>query len=101
MKLVEQFREIQQKQKAYGYVLNVVGWDSSTEAPRGAFERRAKMLAVISGELFKLQTSELYQEAVYGLYKQLDDLDDHLQREIKKAKKGLDKITKNSRKRVY
>ena len=85
---------IDKKQKAYGYVLNVVGWDSNTEAPRGAFERRAEMLGVISGELFRLQTSEAYQEVVNGLFERLDELDDITQREVKKYKKALDKIVK-------
>ena len=94
MKLLEQFREIQQKQKSFGYVLNIVGWDSATEAPKAAFPRRAKMMAFISGELFKLGTSKEYQEVVYGLYDQLDDLEDSVQREVKKAKKDLDKLIK-------
>ncbi len=94
MELLSKFREIQQKQKSYGYVLNVVGWDSATEAPRGAFERRAKMLAFLSGEVFRLLTSEEYQEVVYGLFKQIDELEDSVQREIKKAKKALDKAIK-------
>ena len=88
------FKEFQMKQKAYGYVLNIAGWDSNTEAPRGAFQRRADMLGVISGELFKLSTDESYQEAVNGLFEQLNELDDVLQREVKFAKKDLDKIVK-------
>ena len=94
MEPIEKFREILMKQKAYEYVLRVIGWDSNTEAPRGAFTRRAEMLGVISGELFKLQTSEEYQEVVYGLAKRLDELDETTKREIKKAKKNLDKIIK-------
>ena len=94
MDLLAKFREIQQKQKSFHYVLNIVGWDSATEAPTEAFPRRAKMLAFISGELFKLGVSEEYQEVVNGLFGQLDELEDSLQREIKKAKKALDKLTK-------
>ena len=94
MDLLAKFREIQMKQKSLGYVLNIVGWDSATEAPNASFPRRGKMLAYISGELFKLGVSEEYQEAVNGLFKQLDTLEDSLQREIKKAKKDLDKQTK-------
>lgn len=94
MELLNKFREVQQKLKAYGYVLNIVGWDSQTEAPRGAFERRAEMLAVIGGERFSLMTDKDYLDAVYGLFEKIDTLDDNLQREIKKCKKELDKITK-------
>ncbi len=94
MELVERFRELVMKQKAYAYVLNVTGWDSNTEAPRGAFARRAEMLGVISGELFTLQTSKEYKEVVYGLFKDLDALDDATKKEVTKAKKALDKIIK-------
>ena len=37
VELVNKFREMLMKQKAYAYVLTVTGWDSNTEAPRGAF----------------------------------------------------------------
>ena len=90
----KRFREMLMKQKAYLYVLTIAGWDSNTEAPRGAFQRRAEMLGVISGELFQLNTSKEYQEVVYGLFDRLNELDDITQREIKKAKKNLDKIIK-------
>ncbi|MCK5388431.1 MAG: hypothetical protein KAJ22_04030, partial [Candidatus Izimaplasma sp.] len=94
MEQISKFKEMLMKQKAYGYVLTLAGWDSNTEAPRGAFARRAEMLGVISGELFELNTSEEYQEVVYGLFKKFNELDDITQREIKKAKKDLDKIIK-------
>jgi len=94
VELVKQFREMIMNQKAYQYVLNITGWDSNTEAPRGAFARRAEMLGVISKELFRLQTSKEYQEVVNGLFLRLDDLDDITKREVKKAKKALDKIVK-------
>ena len=94
MELVNKFNELITKQKAYTYVLTLAEWDSATEAPRGAFQRRAEMLGVISGELFNLQTSQEYQDVVYGLFKRLDELDDITKREIKKAKKELDKIIK-------
>ncbi len=94
MDLSTRYREILMKQKAYSYVLTIAGWDSNTEAPRGAFARRAEMLGVISGELFQLQTSNEYQEVINGLFERYNELDDITQREIKKAKKNLDKIIK-------
>lgn len=94
MELVKKFNELVAKQKAYMYVLTLAGWDSATEAPKGAFARRAEMLGVISGELFNLQTNQEYQDVVNGLFKMLDELDDITRREIKKAKKNLDKIIK-------
>ncbi len=94
MELLVKFREMLNKMKAYNYVMNVVGWDSNTEAPNNAFERRAKMMGIISGEQFKLATSKEYQEVVYGLFERINELDDSVQREVKKAKKALDKIIK-------
>lgn len=94
MELAKQFREHVLKQKAYGYVMNVIGWDSATEAPKGAFQRRAQMTGIISAESFKLRTSEEYQKVVNGLFEQLNELDEQLQREVKKAKKDLDRILK-------
>lgn len=94
MDYLVKFREIQQKQKSFQYVLNIVGWDSATEAPRDAFPRRAKMLAFLSGELFKLGVNQEYQEVVNGLFETINDLEGSVQREIKKAKKALDKLTK-------
>ena len=94
MELAKKYREMLMKQKAYAYVLTVTGWDSNTEAPRGAFARRAEMLGVISGELFQLVTSKEYQDVVNGLFERFSELDDITQREIKKAKKNLDKIVK-------
>ncbi len=92
MNLEQKFREMIKKAKAYIYVLQLAGWDSNTEAPRESFKRRAEMLGTLSRELFALRTSKAYIDVVNGLYDQLDDLDDHLQREVKKAKKDLDKI---------
>ncbi|QMS84926.1 carboxypeptidase M32 [Candidatus Xianfuyuplasma coldseepsis] len=94
MELLDQYKAIQKKLKAYGYVINVVGWDSQTEAPRGAFQRRAEMLAVLSQEVFKLRTGDEFKQAVYGLYERLDELDKHMQLEIKRAKKDMDKMVK-------
>ncbi len=94
MVMMKEFREHLKKQKAFAYVLNVVGWDSATEAPREAFARRAELTGIIGGELFKLNTSKEYQEVVYGLFERLEELDDISKREIKKAKKELDKAIK-------
>jgi len=94
MDTVKQFRAMIKKQKAYQYALTVVSWDSNTEAPREAFARRAEMMGVLSAELFKLSTGEDYQKVVYELFEHIDSLEDSLQREVRKAKKSLDKIIK-------
>ncbi len=92
MELEKKFRQITMKIKAYIYVMNILGWDSNTEAPRESFQRRAEMMGIITRELFAIQTSKEYQEVVNELYGKLDQLDDLFKREVKKAKKDLDKI---------
>lgn len=86
------FREKIKQMKAFAYALTLIGWDSNTEAPRNAFKRRSDMTAYLSKELFGLETAKDYQDIVTKLYNQLEDLGDLLQREVKKAKKDLDKV---------
>ncbi|MFA7144207.1 MAG: carboxypeptidase M32 [Candidatus Izemoplasmatales bacterium] len=92
--MIRKFREAVIKQKAFNYILNVTGWDSETEAPHGSFARRSEMLGIISQEAFRLYVSPEYQEVVNSLFAKSDELDDITRREIKKAKKALDKIVK-------
>jgi carboxypeptidase Taq len=94
MELMNQFYELVKKRKAYSYALNVVGWDSATEAPKNAFPRRMELLGILSGEMFQMSTSEEYQNVVNGLVDKLEELSVDEQRQIKLAKKGLDKILK-------
>ncbi len=92
MDLNNKFRKMIKKIQAYEYVFNLLGWDSSTEAPRESHTRRAEIMGILSKELFELQTAKKYQDVVNELYSKLDTLDSLMQREIKKAKKELDKI---------
>jgi carboxypeptidase Taq len=92
MNLEVKFREYVKKIKAYVYVLQLAGWDSNTEAPRNSFKRRGEVLNFISKELFLLQTNPELINIVNELYGKIDDLDDLLQREVKKAKRAIDKI---------
>ncbi|MDD3126243.1 MAG: carboxypeptidase M32 [Candidatus Izemoplasmatales bacterium] len=92
--MIQKFHEAIIKQKAYNYVLYLTGWDSATEAPHGSFARRAEMLGIISQEAFRLIICPEYQEIVNMLFARIDELDDVTRREIKKAKKALDKIVK-------
>ena len=94
VELLKTFKAIQKKQKAYQLVLSIASWDSNTEAPKNAIPYRAEMLSVISGESFSLATSKDYQDAVYGLYEDKDNLDLQTRKEVEKAKRSLDKIVK-------
>ena len=92
MQSEKKFREILNKIDAYSYMLTIVGWDSATEAPKKSFGRRAEMLGIISRELYTLRVSKEYQNVIEDLYSKIDKLDDHLQREVKKARKSLRKV---------
>jgi carboxypeptidase Taq len=94
MKQIEAFRLLVKKQKAYEYAMAIVGWDSETEAPKGAFNRRSEMQGVLSSEYFKLVTHPETIEIIETLFAQKDVLDPMLSREVQKAKKALDKIIK-------
>jgi len=94
LEALNEFRELVKKAKAYIYALQLIGWDSNTEAPRGSFPRRAEMVGILSSELFKLQTGQRTVEVINELFEQKDALEPLVQREIKKAKKDLDKIIK-------
>ncbi len=85
------FKALEKKLAAYQYVLNVVGWDSSTEAPKGAFKRRADMQSIISQEAFELWTSDEYRELLEALLNDssLSELD---QKSLQKAHKALSKV---------
>lgn len=88
---LESFKAIERKLHAFEYVLNVVGWDSSTEAPKGAFKRRADMQSIISQEAFELWTSEEYRTLLDTLLNDssLSDID---RKSVQKAHKSLAKV---------
>lgn len=94
MNQYDQFKEIIKQAKAYEYAMTVVGWDSSTEAPKGAFARRAEMMGELRKQVLKLKTSSDYQHLVNYLLQHEDELSTEELREIKKAKKTLDKTIK-------
>ncbi len=91
---MKEFRDLNKKIKAYNYAMNIVGWDSNTEAPRGSFPRRAEMMGVLSAELFRLQTGEKSVQLIYELFAKKDQLDPLTRREVEKAKKNIDKVIK-------
>ncbi len=88
----DRFKELQKKQKAYQLVLGIASWDSNTEAPKACFPYRSEMLSLISGEYYALSTSEEYQEIVNALHQDPEDLSEIQKKEIRKAKKDIDKI---------
>ncbi len=92
MNSFETFKALQKKQQAYQYVLNVLGWDSNTEAPKHAFPFRAEMQSIISQEAFSLMLSKEYQEVVKELFETKDQLPKQDRQEIERAHESLQKM---------
>ncbi len=93
-KTLKLYEEIRGKINAYRYALSVINWDSETEAPEGCFENRARQIGVLSGELYKIQTSRETFLVVNQLYKNKNDLNPLLRHEITVFKRNLTKIRK-------
>lgn len=92
--LINKYGDYRKKLKAYNYAMWMIGWDSSTEAPKGCFEERAKYSGILSEESYKLETAQEYIDIVNSLYENKGMLDGSLAHEIVEVKKGIDKMLK-------
>ena len=86
------YRKFNEKILAYQLVLYTTSFDRLTVAPRGGSEYRNKMIAIIEGELYELQSNPEYIEAVNFLSH--EKLGKERDRDIFLAKKMLDDITR-------
>ena len=86
------YREYNEKIMAYYLVLSTTGFDRLTIAPSGGAAYRNKMCSIIEGELYQLQTSKEYADAV--LYLSAQDLGEVGNRDISLAKKSLEEVLK-------
>lgn len=77
-----------EKIKAYTLVLDTTSFDRLTIAPKDGSIYRNKMISIINGELFELQTDKEFVEAV--LYLSSQDLGEVMNREIALAKKAME-----------
>ena len=77
-----------EKIKAYTLVLDTTSFDRLTIAPKDGSTYRNKMISIINGELFELQTDKEFVEAV--LYLSSQDLGEVMNREIALAKKAME-----------
>lgn len=92
---LEFYKQHRKKLLAYSYMMMVVSFDGSTIAPEGCFSKRAEHMAIISEDLYKLETDENYLKAIDTIYEHLDELDDEvLKHEIKNIKVSSEKQKK-------
>ena len=81
-----------EKIKAYRLVLSTTYFDRTTIAPSKGADYRNKMISIVGGEVFALQTDPKFIEAV--LYLSKLDLGQLVNRDIQIAKKGLEEVIK-------
>ncbi|GIQ67665.1 carboxypeptidase M32 [Xylanibacillus composti] len=91
------FRQLVQKMKSYEEALGVMYWDLRTGAPRRAVEGRSAVIGMLSGEMFKLQTSPEMGRALQRLsaedvQQQLEQVDRKMVEECKKEYERSTKI---------
>lgn len=88
---LEVYTSNRRKLQAYYYMMMIVGFDSSTIAPKGCLAKRGQHMSVIGEDLYKLETSEEYSEAIDTLYANRDELDDVMKHEITHIKRSNEK----------
>jgi len=86
------YRDQNEKIAAYGLMLATAGFDRMTIAPVGGAPYRNRMLSIIQGELFELETDKDYVQAILTLSE--TDLGEVGNRDISLAKKSLEDVLK-------
>lgn len=87
---IQTYQEYRKKIKAYRYFAWLMSWDQETEAPDASIEYRTKQYQVMAEEMYKIESSTDYMDAIDHLYASLDQLQDHdLKTEIKRVYKQL------------
>ncbi len=86
---LKQYEEVREKIASYRLALNTSSWDNATVAPKKGAAYRNQMMAILSGELFSIETDPNYLELIETLSQM--DLEDELKREIIQIKKDQDK----------
>jgi carboxypeptidase Taq len=86
---LKQYEETREKIAAYRLALNTTAWDNATVAPKKGASYRNQMMAILSGELFSIETSIDYLNLIDEMSSM--DLEEDLKREISQIKKEQDK----------
>ena len=86
-KALQELREVNTKLEHLIATLGLIQWDMRTGAPRKALEGRGEILAYLSGEVYKLQTSDRMKELIEVLNgaEGLSDVEAAMVREAKKT----------------
>ena len=84
---VQEMRKYIRKIEHLGAASALIDWDLRTGAPKKAFEDRGELLSYLSGEIYKLQTSDTMKEFIDALdgCQELDVVEKAMVREAKKT----------------
>ena len=86
------YNEITDKIRAYTLVLSTTSFDRLTVAPKKGSEYRNRMMSIVEGELYSLQTDPKYVEAILTLSKL--KISKEADRDIALARKAIEDILK-------
>ncbi len=96
--MIEKYKEYQDRVNAYGLLLSTTYFDKETIAPLSGNTYRNKMLNIMSGEAYDIETDSKMIELVEQLSQM--DLGEDLNRDVYLTKKSLESISKFSKEEI-
>ncbi len=91
---IANFKTFQQKSTAYRHAIGMLHYDSETCMPKGASANLGATLAILSEEIYKLQTSEELTNTLLVLKENKDNLDTQTKREFEEILKDKERMEK-------
>ncbi len=89
---VLEFKKYQQKMHAFNHAMGILFYDSETCMPKGASENLGKTIAVLSEELYKIQTAKELSDIIDNL--KGETLDEQTAKELKEIIEEKEKTEK-------
>lgn len=90
---IEELKEYLKKAEYLGSSISLLQWDSVVNMPKEAIEYRSEMLGYLSGESYKLTTSEKMKEYI-DYFSGVDGLDDLTKAILENITKDYDRVMK-------
>ncbi|MTD30023.1 carboxypeptidase M32 [Planomicrobium sp. YIM 101495] len=90
----QQFKQHLKKVASYNEAIALMYWDMRTKAPKKSAESRSESVGVLSGEVFRMMTSNEYGEMIAALEAKIDELDPVTKRSVEEARKQFDRSRK-------
>ena len=90
---IEELKEYLKKVEYLGSSIELLNWDSLVNMPKEAIEYRSEMIGYLTGESYKLTTSEKMKEFI-DYFNAIDDLDDLTKAIVENITKEYNNATK-------